>query len=952
MRNMKYTIPFGIALVCAMLFAACDTAVESAKTLMPAENSYGRITISLEDGEAAERMERTILPPAVFDKYVYTFTKAGETAEVEKEPDNDGFFTLEIGDYTVKVQAYIGAKEPYTLAASGVSPQFSVGPGSNDTVRVPLSEAAAGQGNFSYTITYPTGATAKITLQKWPDLDDITLNPVNVSSGDGKTQTLQLEAGSYLLIVLLSKDERYAGISEAIHIKTSLSTVYANNFADDDLLLTPTPVSSDFTITGIGTFTYDGSSREVTIAPKTGKSTGAITILYNGTDTAPTTPGDYAVTFNVDEAKGWLAAQGLPAGTITITKLASTVNVLPTAAAITYGAALSTSALSGGEGTPAGGTFAWTNGWTIPTVSNNGYSVTYTPVDTNYGAVTVLGVPITVYKANGATVSAPTLLTVTSTSIIVNESTAPGTGQAIEYAKNTVNTVPSSSSWQNSATFFALNPGTTYYIFARAKENSNYNTGTASASLTVKTPLASVTVTFNINGGTGTTPATMEAESGTNITLPGGSGFSRTGFTFDGWNTNTSGTGTNYNGGASYTASANITLYAKWNNNPYYYTDGLEFQIINSDTEFRVRKGTVTSGEVIIPPQYFHAPTSKYLPVTEIGSSDDDGYYYSYNGAFYNTGITSVVIPSTVKTINSSAFYNCASLTTVTFANNSQLKSINGYAFYGCTRLTGITIPASVTSIGYQTFSGCTNLTSIAIPANVTSIDSYAFMDCTNLATVTFASGSQLQSISVGMFYGCTKLNDIIIPSNVMFIGSNRNEGNDGAFKGCTSLTSITIPAYITSIGSQTFSGCTNLTSVTFASGSQLKSIYSSAFSNCTRLTGITIPTSVTYIGDYTFSGCTSLTSIIIPANVTYIWDGMFYGCTNLTTVSMTGVTEIRSYAFYNVNSLTNITIGAECNIYSGSQSTRFNAFKTVYDNSGRYAGTYTWDGSSWKWGS
>jgi uncharacterized repeat protein (TIGR02543 family) len=73
------------------------------------------------------------------------------------------------------------------------------------------------------------------------------------------------------------------------------------------------------------------------------------------------------------------------------------------------------------------------------------------------------------------------------------------------------------------------------------------------------------TVTFNANNGSGTTPAAQMVNPGSNIILPDGSGLSRSGYTFGGWNTNSSGTGTNYNVGASYTPSYSVTLYAKWN---------------------------------------------------------------------------------------------------------------------------------------------------------------------------------------------------------------------------------------------------------------------------------------------------------------------------------------------------------------------------------------------------
>jgi uncharacterized repeat protein (TIGR02543 family) len=73
------------------------------------------------------------------------------------------------------------------------------------------------------------------------------------------------------------------------------------------------------------------------------------------------------------------------------------------------------------------------------------------------------------------------------------------------------------------------------------------------------------TVTYNINGGTGTTPASQTVNAGSSVALANGTGFTRSGFTFGGWNTNQAGTGTNYNAGTSFTPTANVTLFARWN---------------------------------------------------------------------------------------------------------------------------------------------------------------------------------------------------------------------------------------------------------------------------------------------------------------------------------------------------------------------------------------------------
>lgn len=77
----------------------------------------------------------------------------------------------------------------------------------------------------------------------------------------------------------------------------------------------------------------------------------------------------------------------------------------------------------------------------------------------------------------------------------------------------------------------------------------------------------SYTVSYNANGGSGA-PGSQTKWHGENITLSG-TRPSRTGHSFSKWNTNTSGTGTSYNPGATYSANSNATLYAIWSANTY-----------------------------------------------------------------------------------------------------------------------------------------------------------------------------------------------------------------------------------------------------------------------------------------------------------------------------------------------------------------------------------------------
>jgi uncharacterized repeat protein (TIGR02543 family) len=84
----------------------------------------------------------------------------------------------------------------------------------------------------------------------------------------------------------------------------------------------------------------------------------------------------------------------------------------------------------------------------------------------------------------------------------------------------------------------------------------------ASATLYAQwTPATSYTVTFNGNGATGGSMANETASAPTALTA---NAFTRTGYTFAGWNTAANGTGTSYANGATYPFSASATLYAQW----------------------------------------------------------------------------------------------------------------------------------------------------------------------------------------------------------------------------------------------------------------------------------------------------------------------------------------------------------------------------------------------------
>lgn len=137
--------------------------------------------------------------------------------------------------------------------------------------------------------------------------------------------------------------------------------------------------------------------------------------------------------------------------------------------------------------------------------------------------------------------------------------------------------------------------------------------------------------------------------------------------------------------------------------------------------------------------------------------------------AFAGTGITEISIPSTVTEIGgettdnkapAGAFYNCASLASITFEKDadgvSKLSKINAFAFSG-TAITQISLPASLGYVYYDAFSNCRNLSSVTWELNAdgnsasASLYSKAFANCPNLRH--FVLGNSVNP-SPGAFMG------------------------------------------------------------------------------------------------------------------------------------------------------------------------------------------------------
>ena len=114
-----------------------------------------------------------------------------------------------------------------------------------------------------------------------------------------------------------------------------------------------------------------------------------------------------------------------------------------------------------------------------------------------------------------------------------------------------------------------------------------------------------------------------------------------------------------------------------------------------------------------------------------------------------NTTLESVLLPSTVKTIGTSAFRSQMSLANVNFGELTSLESIGDNAFNGCDHLTEIDFsPSILEQIGTSAFANCYSITAIKLPSSVISIGDKAFYACPNLTEIE-ATGSATLGTSV-----------------------------------------------------------------------------------------------------------------------------------------------------------------------------------------------------------
>jgi hypothetical protein len=362
------------------------------------------------------------------------------------------------------------------------------------------------------------------------------------------------------------------------------------------------------------------------------------------------------------------------------------------------------------------------------------------------------------------------------------------------------------------------------------------------------------------------------------------------------------------------------------------------------------KEGEKPSGDVVIPETFTYKGV-KYKVI-----------YIDFNAFCNNTKITSVTIPSTVRTIGESAFDGCTKLKSVTISKQAKLSSIGEYAFRYCASLKEIYINAE--TVGKHAFEGCTKLSKVTFGNKVKEIGDYAF-GRTAVKSITF--GKNITTIGDDALWECSKLEKIVIGENVTTLGGliaygcnklekitikstklkfeNCGDAGSAPFGYLSEDVKITVPddkseeygflwtddwvgedgyvrfaitndnAYMTGIckKGKKPSGAVKIPATFTYDGVNYKvvKIETSAFNNNKKITSVEIPSTVTEIEECAFSSCSKLKTVTIPkkAKLRVIERMAFYYCTSLKEIYVNAET-VGVEAFGQCSSLEKVTFG------------------------------------------
>ena len=467
------------------------------------------------------------------------------------------------------------------------------------------------------------------------------------------------------------------------------------------------------------------------------------------------------------------------------------------------------------------------------------------------------------------------------------------------------------------------------------------------------TPI-SYTVSFDANGGTGSI-AKKTVSYGELAELPQ-TGFSRTGYTFTGWNTKADGKGTAYTLGQtvtnlSSTQGTNVVLYAQWTANSYQVKfdlnggegklDGLEatydkpfklpdknsatwenYSLIGWTTVIDEENVTYTPGQevknlasedgtvITFIAQWGQSGTFGTLTwkltedgtLTIGGSGEMDSQGYPWED--YASTVRRLEVQSGVTSIAKSAFSGFEALEEVVLADTVTI--IDGSAFSMCGKLSKLDLGSGLRVIYSHAFEWCDSLEEVNLPASASSISPSAFENCGSLQNFHVASGNETYCDVDGVLFWNGKVLLAAFPG-----------GRTGSY---------TVPGSVKTIGDCAFYA-SKLTEVVLPSGLKAMGDYCFRYSTISQLT---LPAGLENLGVGAFEGCKKLKTVTVPGSVKTVPESAFFG-SGLETVELEdGITAIEKEAFLSC-AITKITIPSSATSI-GEHALGYEANRMNYD--------------------
>lgn len=309
-------------------------------------------------------------------------------------------------------------------------------------------------------------------------------------------------------------------------------------------------------------------------------------------------------------------------------------------------------------------------------------------------------------------------------------------------------------------------------------------------------------------------------------------------------------------------------------------------------------------------------------------ASEDDNIGASSirsTGAFYDSGLTSINIPSSLKSLGHGTFANCESLTDVHFETNYNIFTFGADVFAFCKSLENINLEALGSGVitnkiekysKYKQglFHDCDSLESITIPGgfgyNGSQLYSM-FSECDGLTSINFLENHNITGINNqidNIIAGSTRNIAILDLRNLVDL----KEIGAYAIRG-QRLSIVYLPKNLMTLGNQPFGDCDSLTAVVFPEGSELTTVGSSSFNNNDNLVSVNLEnTKVKTIGSYAFQNDPALSEITFPETLTKVEYQAFQKCIALSEIyyNATNLEDFNSDAFQEANTKINIHVG------------------------------------------